>query len=298
MNGLSVDQKSRFDNAIRVFSGLGAVCVTPEKLHSFLEATRDINVPPATRLRWLAMEVESLEFEDGWSGLRAIYELAATTNPLAPSILHSWGISAINWAEEWRTPGLSDRVAIASEAERVLHAALSITPGDSTIAHSIGLVFYNHPDRAEDVEGYRSQALDWFSRAVDWDPNNVIAQLYIAHCLHDRKDWLRATAHYEKVDLDQLARDWPAWRAVKCREQLALCHAYMGNRNEAVGKFTAFLDDIETWDEQSVEERIVNLDELVAAVTDILNDPELLRRTSAVVHQLGLQKRYGELAEF
>jgi tetratricopeptide (TPR) repeat protein len=296
MNGLPEDQKARFDQAVRAFSGIGAVRVTTEKLRAFLEATRDIDMPPANRLRWLAIAVESLEFEQGWEGLRAIYQAAAEADPTDAFVLHSWGISARNWAEEWMTPSLSDRVAVAGEAERVLRAALELTPRDSRIAHTLGLVYYNHPARTEDAAGYLSQALDWFGRAVEWGPDNVIAQLYVAHCFHDRKDWRRAIAEYERIDLDRLAREWPEWRAVKCREQLAQCHAYAGHRDEAVGRFTAFLDAVESWDEESLEERVVNVDELVVAVTDILDDPELHRRTRALVERLGLQKRYRELA--
>jgi hypothetical protein len=296
MNTVPEDPKARIDHAARVFGETGPVRVTPEKLHAFTESTRDIDLAPANRLRRLAIELESLEFEQGWSGLRAIYQAAAEADPTDPLVLHSWGISASNWAEEWMTPDLSDRVAIAGEAERVLRAALELAPRDSKIAYTLGLVYYNHPTQVEDAEGYRSQAIGWFSRAVEWDPGNTIAQLYIAHCLHDRKEWLCAIAEYEKIDLDRLARAWPAWRAVKCREQLAQCYAYSGNRDEAVRRFIAFLDEVESWDGKSVEERIVNVDELVVAVTDLLGDPELLRRTSALVDRLSLQMRYRGLA--
>jgi len=296
MNALPEDQKARFDHATRAFGAKGSVRVTPEKLHEFLEATRDVDMPPANRLRWLAIELEYLEFEQGWNGLRTIYQAAAEADPTDAAVLHSWGISASNWAEEWMTSQLADRVAIACEAERVLRAALELTPNDRKIAYTLGLVFYNHPSRNEEAERDRSKALDWFSRAVEWDTGNTIAQLYIAHCFHDGKNWSRAIEEYEKIDLERLACTWPAWRAVKCREQLAQCYAYFGRIDEAIDKFSALLDDVESWDEKSVEERIVNVDELVVAVTSILGDPGLLRRTSALVVRLGLQKRYRELA--
>lgn len=204
MNGLPEDQKARFELAVRAFREMGAVRVTPAKLQAFLDATRDLDLPPANLLQRLAIEVEDLEFEHGWHGLRAIYQAAAEADPTNAWVLHSWGISANNWAEEWMTPGLSERVAIAGEAERALCAALELTPRDSRIAHTLGLVYYNHPDRAADAEGHRAKALDWFRRAVEWDRGNIIAQLYVAHCLHDRKDWHSAIAEYEKVDLDRL----------------------------------------------------------------------------------------------
>jgi tetratricopeptide (TPR) repeat protein len=296
MKDLTEDEEERFDRAVRAFSEEVPMRVTAEELRAFLDATGDIDMPPAYRFRWLAIKLENEEFEEGWSGLRAIYQAAAAADPSDADVLHSWGISASEWAEEWMTPGLSDREAIAGEAERVLRAALELKPRDSGVAHALGLVRYNHPARAEHRERYRSQAIEWFSRAVEWDGGNVMAQLYLAHCFHDRKDWGRAIAEYDKVDLDKLARDWPAWRAVKCREQLAQCYAYAGNRVEAVRRFTAFLDDVESWDEESLEERVDYVDELVATVTDVLEDPELLRRTRALVERLGLQRAYEELA--
>jgi tetratricopeptide (TPR) repeat protein len=296
MNVLPDDHKERFDNAVRAFSQQEPVRVTAEKLQAFLKTTSDIDVPPATRLRWLAIDLENKKFEQGWRGLRAIYQAAGAADPSDADVLHSWGVSASEWAEEWMTPGFSDRVAISGEAERVLRAALELSPKNSEIAYALGGVRYNHPARTEHRELYRSQAIDWFTRAVEWDTGNVLAQLYLAHCFHDRKDWVRAIAEYEKVDLERLAREWPAWRAVKCREQLAQCYAYAGNRLEAVGRFNAFLNDVESWDDKSVEERVINVDELVATMIDLLDDPELLRRTRALVCRLGLQGQYRELA--
>src|SRR5205823_6247562 len=92
---------------------------------------------PANRLRLLAIELEAAEFEQGWDGLRAIYQAAADADPADARVFHSWGISASNWAEEWMTPDLSERVAIAREAERVLRTALELAPRDSRNAHTL-----------------------------------------------------------------------------------------------------------------------------------------------------------------
>jgi tetratricopeptide (TPR) repeat protein len=278
MRGLPEDQKSLFDNAVRTFRGEGPVRVSPEKLSAFLHDTREIPRAPADRLRRLAIGLEHDRFERGWEDLRAIYQAAADADPKDPFVLHSWGISAHDWMEDWMTPELSDRVGIAAEAERVLRAALDLAPRSAFVAHTLGLSFYNHPARTDDPERYRTQAIDWFARAVEWDPEYVISQLYLAHCFHDAQEWPRAIAEYEKIDLDQLAGDWPAWRAVKCREQLAHCHAYAGNTEEAVRRFTEFLDELETWDEEKFEECVINIDEMVDAVTQGLDHPELLRR--------------------
>jgi hypothetical protein len=300
---LTTTEKAQLDLAVSRFREDGPVSVTPQKLTAFVDDTRDIEAPPAQRLRWLAIALENHRLEGGWDSLRAIYRAAAEADPADFRILHSWGLSASNWASSRvATPDPDQQKAIADEAERVLRAALDLSPRDSRVAHSLGLLFYNHPSHAEDPERYQSRAIDWFTRAVAWDPGNVMAQLYLAHCFHDRKDWPRAILEYEKVDLDRLARHWPAWRAVKCREQLAHCYAYAGHTREAVRRFTAFLDNATRWGGEEAEEHLINVDELVDAVTHPLDDPELLRHTRELVKRLvqnprmrWLEKRYRQL---
>jgi tetratricopeptide (TPR) repeat protein len=159
------------------------------------------------------------------------------------------------------------------------------------------LLSYNHPAYGENPEKHESQAIDWFTRAIEWDSGNVMAQLYLAHCFHDRREWSRAIAEYEKVDLALLARDWPAWRAVKCREQLAHCLAFAGRTEEAVRHFSVFLDNAAVWDGEQAEENIINVDELVDAVTHKLDNPELLRRTRELVERLAKHARLNWLAK-
>ena len=291
-SGLPNEQREQFDRAVGTFRGVGAVRVAPEKISSYLEHTKEIKVPPSQRLRWLAIALEHDMFERGWESLRAIYQAAATAEPMDPFILHSWGLSASHWVATLPGETVSpEKKAVAAEAEHVLLAALELAPRDSRIAHALGLLFYEHPCSAEDPEGYLGRALEWFTRAVEWDPENVIAQLYVAHCYDDGKDWPRAVAEYEKVNLDHLARRWPAWRAVKCREQLARCYACAGNTTEAIRRFSAFLDDAETWDEDRVVDSIINLHELVAAGTQKLGDLEVLRRTRELVKRLAKNPR-------
>jgi tetratricopeptide (TPR) repeat protein len=302
-SGLPKEPKAQFDRAVATFRGEGPVCVNPQKLRVYLEDTRHIEAPPAQRLRWLAIALEHERLERGWDSLRTIYQAAVDAAPTDPWVLHSWGLSASQWVEGGvYASDPEERKAIADEAEGVLRAALELAPRDSRIAHTLGLLYYNHPAWTEAPEGYQSRAIDWFTRAIEWDPADVLAQLYLAHCFHDRKDWLRAIAEYEKVDLDRLARNWPAWRAVKCREQLAHCHAYAGHTDEAVRLFSAFLDTAASWDETQTEESIINLHELVDAVTHKLDHPELLRRTRDLVKRLAqdprmrwLEKQYRQL---
>jgi tetratricopeptide (TPR) repeat protein len=290
---LSEAEMTQFRDAVRTFRDQGRVRVTAEKLHAYLDQTRDVPASPSNRLRWLAIQLEHASFEHGWDDLRTIYRAAAAADPADYRVFHSWGLSASNFvAPGANTLDPAARRTISEEAERALLAALELSPRDSHVAHTLGLVHYNHPDYAE---SYQPRAIEWFARAVEWDSRKVIAQLYLAHCYHDRKDWPRAIAEYERVDLEALARDWPAWRAVKCREQIAHCHAFAGNTDEAVRRFIALLDEVETWDKARTDEAVVNVDELVQAVTQKLDHPDLLRRTRDLVQRLKLAVRYPQL---
>jgi hypothetical protein len=83
---LSEAEMAHFRDAVRAFRDQGPVRVTPEKLAAYLEQTRDLPASPANRLRWLAIQVEYALFEHGWA------------DPADYRVLHSWGLSASNWA--------------------------------------------------------------------------------------------------------------------------------------------------------------------------------------------------------
>ncbi|MPM94916.1 hypothetical protein SDC9_142065 [bioreactor metagenome] len=148
------------------------------------------------------------------------------------------------------------------------------------------MLYYSYPSRTIDPDSYLKRAVDWFSRAVKWDPTNVMAQLYLAHCYHDRKDYVRAINEYEKVDLVELGRNWPPWRRIKCIEQLAHCCACSGKTAEAIRRFTALLSELESLDDPSLQENVVNLNEINDAVVNHLNDESLRQRTAKLLKRI------------
>src|SRR5262249_24388852 len=169
MRGIPQDRKSQFDAAVRAFRGEGEICVTNASLEVFLMETRDIEIPEEEKLRQLAMSTEHDIFAEGWTGLRAIYEAAAKANSQDLYVFCSWGISAHSWYVDYRTPELTKRLAIASEAEKVLTIALKLEPQDSHIAYILWLIYYDHPARDEDLKTYLSKAISWCRRALEWD---------------------------------------------------------------------------------------------------------------------------------
>lgn len=286
---------------IESFDNEAVTSVTEAKLCAFLDATKHVPLPTEEKLRRLAVALEFNQFEEGWKGMRRIYQAAAEANPRNPIVFHSWGISACGWFEDWMTPDLNDRLAIAEEAERVLNKALELAPGDADITHSLGMLFYQHPLHCSDRATYLSKALAWFRKSVEMNPENVGARLYVAHCLHDFASnidpqyWKRAISAYEAVDQAHLAHDWPAWRAVKCREQLAACYAWDGQEEKAVHFFSKFLDEIEALepDEFGSHDSIDNFDDLAAVLLKLKN-PELLQRARVQVGRFQFEGRYPE----
>jgi tetratricopeptide (TPR) repeat protein len=304
MRGIPQDRKSQFDAAVRAFRGEGEIWVTNASLEVFLMETRDIEIPEEEKLRQLAISTERDIFAEGWTGLRAIYEAAAKANSQDPYVFCSWGISAHSWYVDYRTPELTERLAIASEAENVLTIALKLEPQDSHIAYILGLIYYDHPALDEDLKTYLSKAISWFRRALEWDTDNEMAQLYLAHCYHDLAShyseqdyWELAVEAYENVNQDRLFCNWPRWRAVKCREQLAACYAWSGNQKKAERLFSAFLDEIEALelDEFRSHDAVVNLDELVDTLTRKLDNAGLLQRTRVQARRFGFENRYENL---
>lgn len=301
MNELSQLQADLFEKAVRSFTDESVVYVTSSALEAFLDETKTIDLPAEERLRRLAVALESETLEKGWDSLHLIYQTAAQINPHNPRVFHSWGISACTWLEGWICPTAAKRVAIAVEAEQVLLKALELAPQNSFIAYTLGQVFCNHPLLEDDQQSLLSQAMMWFQSAVSWDPENVIAQLYLAHCFHDLallgdhpQHWEQAITAYQKIDQERLAREWPEWRAVKCREQLAACFAGAGNEPEAIRHVSHFLDELEAFepDEFGQHDAIINLDELVWTVTHKLNHPELIRRARIQIRRFGFEDRY------
>jgi tetratricopeptide (TPR) repeat protein len=304
MREIPQDKKSQFDAAVSAFKGEGEVCVTNASLEAFLLATRDIEIPEEEKLRQLAISTEYEIFVEGWAGLRTIYEVAAKANPQDSSVFHSWGISAHDWFADWKTADLTERFAIASEAEKVLTIALDLEPQSSQIAYTLGLIYYDHPTRDEDRKTHLSKAITWFRQALELDADNVMAQLYLAHSYHDlafhyseQDHWELAIEAYENVEQDRLIRNWPQWRAFKCREQLAACYAWSGNQKKAERLFSAFLDEIEALelDEFGMHDAVVNIDELVDTLTRKLDNAELLQCTRVQARRFGFEKRYENL---
>jgi tetratricopeptide (TPR) repeat protein len=284
-----------FIDASAAFQNDGPISVTEKKLQSFLQATNSLMLPPSERLRQLAIRLESEEFEGGWQGIRQIFLAAARDEQLGWELYQSWGIIAINYSKPWMASDKAGQLTVATEGENVLLRALELSPANSDIAYVLGLLHYNHPLFYEDRQHYLDTARNWFARAVEWNPDNHMARLYAAHCHHDAGDWQRAIVAYSGVNQQRLQEEWPKWRAIKLREQLAYCYAKAGDIEEANRRFTEFLDYVEGLDEEALEEEVINLHELVMALREVLRSPSLLARSRQLIVRAGLETLYKDL---
>lgn len=256
-------------------------------LSDYLEVTAEDPRPASERLRSLAIRLE--EEGAGWRVLDEIYRVAHQEAPGDPKVLRSWGISAHE-----RLSGTPEDAEVAEAGLRALHEAHRLAPDDAETAYVIGLIHYDSQGLSN--AGKLAEARAWFSRAVERDPEHRMAQLYLAHCLHDAQQWAEAARAYEAVDLEALARSWPAWRAIKAKEQLACCLAFSGQPEAARDHLRQLFDALETMDDEALADVVMNLDEAVDALSGPLHDPDLVARVLALAQRIGMADQYPQLS--
>jgi hypothetical protein len=258
--------------------------VTAPRLDAFLERTASVDVPRGERLRRLAIELEGAEFEDGWDGLQRIYEAAAREAPDDARVFESWGISSTQ-CRRWDDALLEERRRIFADGERAFTRALALAPGDADAYFHMGLHQYDYPKSERASPEHADRALPWFGRALAVDPRHPMAQLYQAHCLHDKKDWSEAVRAYSAVDQARLLEERPyqGWRVVKLEEQLAFCLAQAGHLAEAKRRFCALIEEISRFTHDEAVGWVMNVWDLEEAVKTIFQDDPALVESAARV---------------
>lgn len=205
-------------------------------LGRFLGRTGHFDIEAGERLRQLAMHLEPSVAADstGLEALERIYGEAARLSPESSEVWHSRGISAKYIAQASRDEGLVGRGQ--KIAERALHKAWALDPGDAFIAYSIGRWHYEF--RTPGCE-----ARDWFERAIELDPKLASPKMYRAHCLQDNAQWEAALAAYESVPLDRFTGR-NAWLVDIVLEAQAYCRLRTGDREGALREFRQLLERI------------------------------------------------------
>lgn len=88
----------------------------------------------------------------------------------------------------------------------------------------LGLIDYER----EDWKNYSERILKNFSKSVEKDKTNFLAQLYLAHTYHDIGNLRLALKNYLKVDSKAL-KEYQVWRYVNLVEQIGYCTYKLGN---------------------------------------------------------------------
>lgn len=253
-------------------------------LEGYLQRTAGFSLSAVERLRQLAIFLER-ECSTGypakdWAVLRRVYDFGATINPSDHALWWSRGITATHLAEIQSDPRLADpRLAeeLFAEGEAACRKALELAPGNAGILYSLGFNAYLNPRRKV------GEAREWFTAALGKEPGHVMARLYLGHCCQDDGEWQEALDVYSGVDQEQLARDWPRWRTVKLREQIAFCCLKCGLRDESILRFQEVLSEYATIESDQLWE-LAAPDELVEVATGVLR-AELHDRTKACIEK-------------
>ncbi|MEM7604426.1 MAG: hypothetical protein AAF411_03645 [Myxococcota bacterium] len=198
-------------------------------LNAYLMRTGEFSLPPAERLRQLAIFVEPSFNALAHPALDRVYEAALRYDDASAELWHSRGISAKYAAESFEDG--AQRSKLVALSRRCLYRAWELQPDDAGIAYSMGLWHYFF---GED----RDETAEWFERALRLEPSHGYARLYRAHCLHDAARWAEAVEAYEAVPLNTFTGP-KAWLVDLHLEALAYCRLRAGDRDGSLAGFDA-----------------------------------------------------------
>ena len=118
----------------------------------------------------------------------------------------------------------------------------------------LGLIDYE----SEDWKNHSERILENFSKSVEKDETNFLAQLYLAHIYHDTGKLEIALKNYLKVDSKAL-KIFQLWRYVKLIEQIAYCKYKLGNETAGIVLFEKVLK----WYKKAPENELARPSELL-----------------------------------
>lgn len=259
-------------------------------LDGYLQETGAIDSPAHERLRRLAMYVEyrcswNAPQPRGFTALDRIYRRALR---LCGADRETAGVQVSRAISAWECAGslllgdpednevVATRRRLLGQAYSALQDAIARDPDDAHAHFILGRVHY------EDLDSSRTEALRYFERASELDPDDGAALLYRAHCLQDLRRWSEAARSYEAVPRSYFTGSAQR-RYVVLLEQQAFCSMKAGLREQAIAGFREFM---------ALHERDPGLTDqgyfahLVAAAAGPLRDA-LHERAQALLDRLG-----------
>lgn len=267
--------------------GDGCLSLDERLIQSFLEKSAHCAEPEAERLRRLAVALEGADLKRGWDALGYLYSRACGSDPQDPIVAHSWGLSAMRYAQNEGDP--IRRLRLLEDAEHALAKALELRPADPEMAFALG-VFHYSADRAPSPEDLR-RAISFFDLALEHSPGHPMSRLFRGHSRFRLGDYAGAKHDYLAVDTASLIRENPQWRwrADRLQGQLALCEAKLGHTKQALIRCQSIIDEFDSLSTEEALLRIRNLDSTLAAFSEIAppNSP-WTRKVLRLLERLGI----------
>ncbi|WP_437597028.1 hypothetical protein WMF28_30985 [Sorangium sp. So ce590] len=255
-------------------------------LTAYLRETTHINLPPAERLRKLAIALEDQlsapEQPRGWLALERIFAAGVALDPDDAEIQVSRAITA-----ELCASCIDNRPEARRRMIQVGRAAaaraIELRPNDAAAHYALGMMEYSFE------HGSMLSALASFETAVACDPSFGWARLYRAHCLHDLRRWPEAAQAYSEVDPSFLVGP-KTWRNDLLREQRAWCLLQAGHTEQAL---TEFLGILHRYEQQPGLAKYQMLKELTAVAEGPFH-AELSDRLARLRHTIDADELGGE----
>ncbi len=265
---MTPQKHDELDDIVATFASCeGCLTVDDALIGRFLEESSQCAEHEAERLRRLAVALEGAELKRGWDALGYLYSRASERDPGSAVVLHSWGLSAMRYAQVETDP--IRRRRLLEDAEHALVKALEVDPRDPEMAFALGVFHYSaEPDASpEDLR----RALSFFDLALESDADHPMARLFRGHSRFRLKDYSGAKRDYLAVDTGSLVRENPKWRwrADRLQGQLALCDAKLGHVDQALARCQKLIEEFESMDTEQARLRIRSLDSVLAAFSQV-----------------------------
>src|SRR2546428_2828082 len=104
------------------------------------------------------------------------------------------------------------REGVLDQARRFFEIAVTAHPDSADVAACVGYTAH----RLSDEGG----ALHWLRRALELDPGNAEARIYLANLLYDRGEYEAALFHLERTDPGEHADTLGIWRLVELKKSV------------------------------------------------------------------------------
>ena len=121
-----------------------------------------------------------------------------------------------------------------------LEAAFANDPS-ARISYAIGYCWYNASDVPERVH----QAEIWLRRALEIDPTEQYARLYLGHLLFDEKSYQDARRLFAAIPSGHFTSLGQYWRDLKVREILVACDIYLSPESVGLDALWQIMNDYE-----------------------------------------------------